>query len=362
MADNTAWQNDGAEVYIKDKENKSLQHGVGYSGNSSQGKPYGALQGSQEIITRTADYWEVKITIPAEANNIDLTSEFLQIEVGINQAESGANCRSAQLFTWSAANHYKQGTNYGRVKLADCLRTIASETEICVGESISLTSPLISNNGKAYVWQWRTPENNEWTSMPPVYTISYNVIPQSNATEYRVSVEGISTCPVLITHLPCNHDECSYLPQIHIEEPTCDQPGTLTLMQDNTEIEYRVVWENEYGDSMGNAYSLTNISEGTYYAKINYGNCREKTITVPVNRNENGRGLQGSYNYGNSTIQQIDPVVDFDWEGEGEIRPQSVVWQGCLEVDCDENGGEYMFYIPEGGKLYINGELVIGEE
>ncbi len=156
---------------------------------------------------------------------------------------------------------------------------------------------------------------------------------------------------------------CKGIPQIRIEEPTCDRLGTLTLIPNTLygQKQYNVIWRNINKEVIGTGLSISNIEPGTYYAEISWDEGCSKSITIGVAQAvADGHGLTGTYNYTDGIKQQIDPVIDFQWESA--TPPKSVVWEGCLEIPCDEKSGEYIFYIPEGGKLYIDGKLVIGKE
>ncbi len=156
---------------------------------------------------------------------------------------------------------------------------------------------------------------------------------------------------------------CKGIPQIRIEEPTCDKLGILTLIPNTLygQKQYKIAWKDANNNEIGKGNSINNITPGTYYAEISWDDKCSENITIEVAQAATeGHGLSGTYKYTSGTTkQQIDPVINFEWDAAS--RPKSVVWEGCLEIPCNEKSGEYIFYIPKGGKLYIDGKLVIGE-
>src|SRR6202034_4375542 len=101
-------------------------------------------------------YWDLEVRIPIAANNINIAPGYINMEVGINQANSAGgctNCRAAQLFTWIAANHYVSTSQYHAAPLSDCASVKASDSTVCNGGSTILTTQLsTATTGLNYLW------------------------------------------------------------------------------------------------------------------------------------------------------------------------------------------------------------------
>jgi len=197
------WQ-DAVEVYIGNERQ------FGYTYNSN-GIPFtygsGVNKGNAAIV-KNADSWDLEIRIPVGAgNNIDLSSDSLLMELAINQSIGTENCRIAQLFTWTAKNHYNDGGSLHTVPLSDCLLTHtsiqSSANTIECNETVVLTADVNSKDTTYYyMWQESVDGGQLWSSAEVYSGDSASneiTVKPLISKQYRAIIGNVATCPVLIT-------------------------------------------------------------------------------------------------------------------------------------------------------------------
>lgn len=197
-AGNNAWYQDGVEIYI-DGNGTSLQYGYAWSGDGQPASFYGsgANQGTH-VIRQSADYWDLEVAIPIAANSLDFESDFIRMELGINQAKDGQTCRSAQIFSWTPANHYTGVNDFHVSPLSDCASVIATDSTVCNGGSTTLSTQLsTATPGLDYTWEQSTDGGNNWTTVNDETGSTVTLSPTVE-TMYRATYDGVTSCPVTI--------------------------------------------------------------------------------------------------------------------------------------------------------------------
>ncbi len=292
------WWMDGVEVYLKNAAGAAKQFGAGYSLTSN--KPYGNFTGVTHKITKSATYWEAEVSIPLAANNIDVTKGFINLELGINQSKDGTTCRSAQVFSWIAANHYSSSAQYHVAPLSDCASVTASNNTICNGGATTLSTQLTTiNNSPVYTWQSSpTGAAGSYTNISPSpgSTNKITVSPIAN-TYYRAINDGVASCPVMVAFSTLNINANS-------NATAFCSGSTMTLTGSTTESGAGVQWGWKKGAIFASATYISGYElsadvakkiyskafaagdEGNYYFVVNKNGC-EVFATLIIKGNPN---------------------------------------------------------------------------
>ncbi len=247
------WWNDAVEVYI----NNQTQYGYTYYNQSGEISTYGnGINKGTYQITKSTDYWDLRVAIPIAGNNINLSEGSLMMEVAINQSNGDCNCRSAQYFTWRTGNHY-EGGGLTPVELLDCMGTKAfldsTQQELTANDTISCGDEIIlnaritsSNPNHNYEWEESTDGGNTWWTALTTGGDSKNnnvtVKPSRNTIQYRAKLGAVFTCPVIIN---ATGEGCKDKPLIiSIDKPVIC-PGSSAVLTVNIEnpAEYSYFWE-----------------------------------------------------------------------------------------------------------------------
>ena len=198
------WSQDGVEIFLELNNplpsRPLLQFAYAWNGNNSVLKyPLPNTTISDVQVLKSEQYWDLFVRIPVAENDIRITSDGrIRMELGINQAKDNSERRTAQLFTWQVANHFQTTTHFTELSMNDCMTTRSSVSEVCSGESITLSVPVSSISG-LYEWQQKTASDDAWQTVATGSENTATVIPTINGTrQYRALIDGVAFCPVTV--------------------------------------------------------------------------------------------------------------------------------------------------------------------
>ena len=150
-------------------------------------------------------FWGLEVRFPANANGVDLTGDFIRMEIGIAQSNTttGTSVRGALFHTWPASTGdlFQRLDRLHEVLLSDCASAVATPESVCDGGSTVLSTQMKSATlGLPYIWQQAPTRTGPWS--PAVITASgdaennFVTVTPATTTWYRALYDVVETCPV----------------------------------------------------------------------------------------------------------------------------------------------------------------------
>ncbi|MDR0872739.1 MAG: T9SS type B sorting domain-containing protein [Prevotellaceae bacterium] len=250
--------------------------------------------------TAANKYWEMEVRIPAADNGVDLTGEFIRVEVGITQSNStsGTSNRGSLMHTWTAEGAmYEHLEKLHTAPLSDCASAKADPKAICNNDSTELSTQMkTANTTLSYTWQKSATENGTYSPAGETGgddSHNYVTVAPTTTTWYRAIYDGVPTCPVEVKYASITAATTTASPQNLCAGGTLTLTGTTNATTANGQWGWKKGSDSWYGgtwvtgpsnDPADKILSKTAIAAdaGNYFFIVREG-CEVASDTVKVN-------------------------------------------------------------------------------